>query len=67
MRSQIKLGKRAVESAVMLKGIGLALAVGAGIMGWLWRKRHNAAMHMKDNNEFSNRGHRWPQPAAPVK
>ncbi|KAA2244630.1 hypothetical protein F0L74_01250 [Chitinophaga agrisoli] len=67
MRSQIKIGKRAVESAVMLKGIGLALAVGAGVMGWLWRKKHTASMNMKENNTFPSRGHRWPQPATPVK
>lgn len=63
MRSQMKIGKHAVQSGAVLTGISVGLALGAGILGWMWKKRHNA---QGQHNLFNKRGRRWPQ-AVPVK
>jgi len=74
MRSQIKIGEHAIESSVLLKGIGLGLAVTAGVLGWMWRKKIAGSVqqhvrHYNGNNNnsvFKRSGRRWPQ-AVPVK
>ncbi|WP_326461948.1 hypothetical protein [Chitinophaga sp.] len=71
MRSQIKLGDHTVESTVLLKGIGLGIAIAAGVLGWMWKKRQSRSLyirtHSNDNHHvFKKMGRRWPQ-AMPVK
>jgi len=70
MRSQIKIGNHAVESAVLLKGIGLGVAVAAGVLGWMWRRRQAGRVQMPAHNNhhnfFERIGRKWPQ-AVPVK
>lgn len=63
MRSHMKIGKHAVQPGAVLTGIGVGLAIGAGILGWMWKKRHAAR---GQHDLFSRRGRRWPQ-AVPVK
>lgn len=73
MRSQIKIGEHAIESSVLLKGIGLGLAITAGVLGWMWRRKiaggvqeHVRHYNSNHNNVFRRSGRRWPQ-AVPVK
>jgi len=72
MRSQIKIGEHAIESSVFLKGVGLGLAITAGVLGWMWRRRITGSVreHVRhynsNNNVFKRAGRRWPQ-AVPVK
>jgi hypothetical protein len=65
MHSQIKIGGHAIQSGTLLKGLGLGLAISAGILGWMWNKKHHAGMHTR-NNMFTKRGRKWPE-AVPVK
>jgi hypothetical protein len=72
MRSQIKIGEHAIESTVLLKGIGLGLAIAAGVLGWMWRRRiadgvqEHVRHYNTHNNVFRKLGRRWPE-AVPVK
>jgi hypothetical protein len=75
MRSQIKIGDHAIESSVFLKGVGLGLAITAGVLGWMWRRKMTSSVqdHVRhynsngqNNNVFRRLGRRWPQ-AVPVK
>jgi len=61
----MKIAGHTVQSSTLLKGVSLGLAITAGIMGWMWKKRHS--MQTRNNtNIFQGRGRRWPQ-AVPVK
>ena len=53
-----------VPASTLLKGVSIGLAITAGIMGWMWKRKH--AMKTRNNNVFDNRGRRGPQ-AVPVK
>jgi hypothetical protein len=53
------------ESSTLMKGLGVGLAISAGILGWMWRRKHSNGMQTR-NNIFGQRGRRWPQ-AVPVK
>lgn len=53
-----------VQASTLLKGVSIGLALTAGVMGWMWKRKH--AMKTNNTKVFGNRGRRWPQ-AVPVK
>ena len=53
-----------VQPSTLLKGVSIGLAITAGIMGWMWRRKH--AMKTHNTKVVDSRGRRWPQ-AVPVK
>jgi hypothetical protein len=61
----MKIAGHSIESISLIKGLSVGLAISAGILGWMWRRKHSMGMQT-NNNIFGQRGRRWPQ-AVPVK
>lgn len=62
----MKIAGHTVESSTLLTGVSIGLAITAGIMGWMWRRKHPMQTRRNNNKIFQDRGRRWPQ-AVPVK